>query len=116
MSSFNLDAMIVDLQFAPIPEEQAGETEQAHMLAVVGLQVPIIVPGQQPQAAVVGMGTISYRLNYELLTKLIDEATAARELVKPPSKLPKDFAIAGNQQQAEQFAKQLQDAQGGKVR
>lgn len=115
MSSFNLDATIVDLQFAPIPED-VGEVDQAHMLAVVGIQIPMMVPGQPPQAAVVGMGTISYRLNYDLLTKLIEEATLALESVKVPTKLPKDFTIAGSTQQADQFAQQLKNAQGGKLR
>jgi hypothetical protein len=111
MSSFNLDVNVADVQFTQ-PEE--GD-EFARMVQVVGLMVPVGDP-RQGQAAVIGLGSVTTRANYELLTKLIEGATAARDALPEPAHLPKDFVIAGNTQQADQFAKQLDAAKSGKIR
>lgn len=111
MSSFNLEVNVADVQFA---EPQEGD-EFARMVQTIGLMIPIGDP-RAGQAAVIGLGSVTTRANYELLTKLIEGATAARELLPEPSQLPKDFVIAGNTQQADSFAKQINAAQSGKVR
>jgi hypothetical protein len=113
MSSFNLDVNVADVQFVN-PDPESGD-DFARIVQVIGLMVPVGDP-RQGQAAVIGLGSITTRANYDLLTKIIEGATAARELLPEPAHLPKDFVIAGNEQQATQFARQLSDAQGGKIR
>ena len=111
MSSFNLEVNIADVQFA-----EPGEGDDfARMVQVVGLMIPVGDP-RQGQAAVIGLGSVTTRANYDLLTKIIEGATAARELLPKPTHLPSDFVIAGNETQASAFAKQLEAAQGGKIR
>src|ERR1700746_2403778 len=105
MSSFSMEVNVADVQFT---EPQEGD-EFARMVQVVGLMLPVGDP-RQGQAAVIGLGSITTRANYDLLTKIIEGATAARDALPEPTHLPKDFVIAGNETQAQAFAKQLSDA------
>lgn len=120
MSSFNVDLNVADVQIAYDAPEAVEGTQQEHikfvkLLQVVGLQVPIGDP-RQGMGALIPLGTVAAILGREHLETLIVQATEALEFFEPEKpKLPANFAIAGNMEQARQFDQQLKAATGGKV-
>lgn len=120
MSSFNVDLNVADLQIVHNAPEPAEDEEQQHiefvkLIQVIGLQVPVGDP-RQGMGALIPLGTATSILGRDQLEKLILEASDALELFEPEKpKLPANFAIAGNMEQAKQFDRQLKAATSGKV-
>ena len=85
--------------------------ESAKLIQVIGLTIPLGDP-RANMAGLIGLGTVSSLLTAEMLEKLIASAQEALDLMVKPPKLPADFAIAGNMEQAKAFDSELKRATG----
>jgi hypothetical protein len=123
MASFNVDLNIAGIEIVyDIPEidEVIEDASDKHIHFVklvqqIGLGIPIGDP-RNNMGALISLGSVTSILGREQLETLIVEATDALAFFEPEKpKLPSNFAIASNMNEAKQFDAQLKAATGGKV-